>query len=281
VGDRSREGVSFPVNNPQEVALEQREGKASEYDKEMYFLTNNRIMFLPKEAQVKLNYLNPAVGECLWITRRQEWVGNGKKRHSLITWDVSRERPTIHEPASNGQPGDPQAAAEATGIPETQLERQLRESKEVRKAAANRIRAKLNLEEKSSPVNGLENVAPELMPVPEEAACRQRAEPEAAGEPPRKPAAVETTPQPAPPRAAAPEPGKQPDHYIWFPNLVEVARSYTFKLNLGNYQTADFFCSQKAECRPEDADLVSDKLYEFCKRQVMKAVAAETGRRTA
>ena len=146
MADRRRDAISVPINTPEEVALEQREGKPSEYDKEMYFLTDNRIMFLPKKAQVKLNYLDPAVGACFWITRRQEWVGNGKKRHSLVTWEVSPKRPAIHEPSSNGQTGDPQAGADATGIPETQLERQLRESKEVREKAAASIRAKLALE---------------------------------------------------------------------------------------------------------------------------------------
>lgn len=35
MADKRRKGVSFPVNNPQEVALEQRESKPSEYDKEI------------------------------------------------------------------------------------------------------------------------------------------------------------------------------------------------------------------------------------------------------
>lgn len=54
--------------------------------------------------------------------------------------------------------------------------------------------------------------------------------------------------------------------------LVEIARSFSYKLNLGGYQTADFFCSQKAEVPAEDADLVSVALYEFCKEQVIKSV---------
>jgi hypothetical protein len=54
--------------------------------------------------------------------------------------------------------------------------------------------------------------------------------------------------------------------------LVEVVRSFAFKLNAGNYESRDFFCSQKAECRLEDADEVSDRLYQFCKQQVMRSV---------
>jgi hypothetical protein len=52
---------------------------------------------------------------------------------------------------------------------------------------------------------------------------------------------------------------------------VEIARSFSFKLNLGNYQSADFFCSQKSEVNAEDAEAASEALYNFCRKQVMKA----------
>lgn len=54
--------------------------------------------------------------------------------------------------------------------------------------------------------------------------------------------------------------------------LVEIARSFSYKLNLGNYQTADFFCSQKAEVPENQAEKISEALYEFCKKEVMKSV---------
>jgi hypothetical protein len=54
---------------------------------------------------------------------------------------------------------------------------------------------------------------------------------------------------------------------------VEIARSFSFKLNLGNYQSADFFCSQKSECAAEDAEAASEALYAFCRKQVMKSVS--------
>jgi hypothetical protein len=54
--------------------------------------------------------------------------------------------------------------------------------------------------------------------------------------------------------------------------LCEVARSFSFKLNAGNYESRDFFCSQKVECPVAEAEEVSAKLYQFCKDQVMKAV---------
>lgn len=54
--------------------------------------------------------------------------------------------------------------------------------------------------------------------------------------------------------------------------FVEVARSFSFKLNLGDFQNADFFCSQKAEVPEKEAEKVSEALYEFCKKEVMKSV---------
>ncbi len=54
--------------------------------------------------------------------------------------------------------------------------------------------------------------------------------------------------------------------------LVEVVRSVSFKLNLGNYQSMDFFASQKAQCHAEEADSVSADLYEWCLEQVMDSV---------
>ena len=55
--------------------------------------------------------------------------------------------------------------------------------------------------------------------------------------------------------------------------LVEIARSFSFKLNVGNYESRDFFCSQKAECEEKNAEAVSEKLYDFCRNEVMKSVA--------
>jgi hypothetical protein len=56
--------------------------------------------------------------------------------------------------------------------------------------------------------------------------------------------------------------------------LTEIVRSFSYKLNAGNYESRDFFCSQKAECKLEDAERISEVLHEFCKRQVMNAVKA-------
>ncbi len=56
------------------------------------------------------------------------------------------------------------------------------------------------------------------------------------------------------------------------PLMIEIARSFSFKLNMGNYESRDFFCSQKAECRMDEADRVADQLHAFCKTQVLKSV---------
>lgn len=60
---------------------------------------------------------------------------------------------------------------------------------------------------------------------------------------------------------------------------IEIVRSVSFKLNLGNYESMDFFCSQKAQCDPADADEVSLSLYEWCCDQVNNSVAEVRARR--
>ena len=54
--------------------------------------------------------------------------------------------------------------------------------------------------------------------------------------------------------------------------MVEVVRSFSFKLNLGNYQSCDFFCSEKSSCREDEAEDLSLALYSFCRSEVMKSV---------
>ena len=54
--------------------------------------------------------------------------------------------------------------------------------------------------------------------------------------------------------------------------LTEICRSFSYKLALPNYSNADFFCSQKAECPEKEAEKTSEKLYEFCKQEVIKSV---------
>ena len=54
--------------------------------------------------------------------------------------------------------------------------------------------------------------------------------------------------------------------------LVEIARSFSYKHNLGNYQSCDFFCSEKAEVPEDEAEKKSEELYQFCKKEVIKSL---------
>jgi len=54
--------------------------------------------------------------------------------------------------------------------------------------------------------------------------------------------------------------------------LTEITRSFSYKLNIGNYETRDFFCSQKLEVPESEAVKASEELFEFCKDEVMKSV---------
>lgn len=54
--------------------------------------------------------------------------------------------------------------------------------------------------------------------------------------------------------------------------LIEICRSFSYKLNVGNFESRDFFCSQKAECEEGDADKISKALAQFCKEQVISEV---------
>jgi hypothetical protein len=53
---------------------------------------------------------------------------------------------------------------------------------------------------------------------------------------------------------------------------VEIVRSFSYKLNVGSYESRDFFCSQKTTCDADDAEAISELVYQFCKTQVLKSV---------
>lgn len=58
---------------------------------------------------------------------------------------------------------------------------------------------------------------------------------------------------------------------------VEVCRSFSYKLNLANhggpaYESADFFASRKIQCASEDAEWVSQQIYEECVAEVRASV---------
>lgn len=53
---------------------------------------------------------------------------------------------------------------------------------------------------------------------------------------------------------------------------IEIARSFSYKMNVGNYESRDFFASAKKECAQSEAEEVAAQLYEFCKKQVLASV---------
>jgi hypothetical protein len=50
--------------------------------------------------------------------------------------------------------------------------------------------------------------------------------------------------------------------------LVEVCRSYSRKINIGNFQSKDLFCSQKLEVPESEAEEASKKAIHFCMKIV-------------
>jgi hypothetical protein len=46
--------------------------------------------------------------------------------------------------------------------------------------------------------------------------------------------------------------------------LVEICRSYSRKINIGNFQSKDLFCSQKLEVPESEAEEASKKAIHFC-----------------
>ena len=54
---------------------------------------------------------------------------------------------------------------------------------------------------------------------------------------------------------------------------TEIARSFSYKMSLPGYENRDFFCSQKAEVPKGKEEEISEALYKFCKKEVMKSVA--------
>jgi hypothetical protein len=54
--------------------------------------------------------------------------------------------------------------------------------------------------------------------------------------------------------------------------LVTVTRSFSYKKGLPNYSSVDFFASQNVECYEDEAEQVSEKVYQFCKKEVVKSL---------
>lgn len=55
-------------------------------------------------------------------------------------------------------------------------------------------------------------------------------------------------------------------------SMVEIGRSFSRKVNIGNYQTLDFYASAKAEAPIEEMDSTSELLFSFCKKEVEHSI---------
>ena len=51
---------------------------------------------------------------------------------------------------------------------------------------------------------------------------------------------------------------------------MEIAKSRTLKVQLGEYQSLDLFCSAKVETTEENAEKDAQRLADFCRTQVIK-----------
>lgn len=50
---------------------------------------------------------------------------------------------------------------------------------------------------------------------------------------------------------------------------MEITKSVSLKVNIGNYQTVDFFCSAKSE-GGENPEKVAQDLHQFCVKEITK-----------
>ena len=55
---------------------------------------------------------------------------------------------------------------------------------------------------------------------------------------------------------------------------ITITRSFSAKVNLGNYENVDISCSAQAVVPAEEMDAHSDHLYNFCRNQVREEVDA-------
>ncbi len=53
---------------------------------------------------------------------------------------------------------------------------------------------------------------------------------------------------------------------------IEISRSFSRKIQVSQYEPAEFFASYKSDCLLKDAEKVSKELYALCKRDVEHSV---------
>ncbi|MFA5652259.1 MAG: hypothetical protein WC933_02750 [Candidatus Paceibacterota bacterium] len=54
---------------------------------------------------------------------------------------------------------------------------------------------------------------------------------------------------------------------------IEIARSFSWTVQVEAFAPRNFFCSEKMECLESEAEETSKKLFHFCRQQVEKDVA--------
>ena len=111
--------LTFKPNVPQQVALKYAQGRmiSGRWGEQMlYTLTDDRQMYVPMEVASKINMLEVNVNEPFCICKR--WNG---QRGQLARWDVWLT-PVAEQARAAAELSD------ASPEPETELERQLRES---------------------------------------------------------------------------------------------------------------------------------------------------------
>ena len=75
------------------------------------------------------------------------------------------------------------------------------------------------------------------------------------------------------PRAQRKQQAAQPaPQIIPQPPMVEICRSFSYKLNVGGYESRDFFESRKVQTSWEQAEQVSQDLFEMVRESVMRSV---------
>ncbi len=81
-------------------------------------------------------------------------------------------------------------------------------------------------------------------------------------DPSGRPAEVAMTPREHPLAPRTQEPAR----------LTRIVRSRSFKMNLGDYQSMDFFCSIDGECDLSAIDETCEALDEKCYEEILKSV---------
>lgn len=55
-------------------------------------------------------------------------------------------------------------------------------------------------------------------------------------------------------------------------STVKITRSFSYKLNVGNYESRDFFCSYSGECAASEAHSAAEDAQQFCVDEVLESV---------